>query len=106
VGGDADATAGATPDTDGRRLAEALAHARDRAITFFSLLDRHGAAAAVQADLPALAKKAGGKAKIKAPSADEIKPEIDATQKLGAAHLAACEPDYSAWLAAIGAPHR
>ena len=73
-------------------------------ITFFHLLERYDSAAAILADLPALARKAGGKTEIKAPSADEIKREIDATEKIGATHLAACEPDYSACLAAIDAP--
>jgi DNA processing protein len=73
-------------------------------ITFFHLLERYGAAADVLNDLPSLAKKAGGKTEIKAPSLDEIKREIDATAKIGAFHLAACEPDYSACLAAIDAP--
>lgn len=73
-------------------------------ITFFHLLERYGAAADVLNDLPALAKKAGGKVEIKAPPADDIKREIDATQKIGAMHLTACEPEYSACLAAIDAP--
>lgn len=73
-------------------------------ITFFHLLERYGAAGDVLADLPALAKKAGGKADVKAPPLDDIKREIEATAKLGAQHLAACEPDYSACLSAIDAP--
>ena len=55
-------------------------------------------------DLPSLAKKAGGKAKIKAPDLSETQREIEATAKLGAIHLAACGPDYSACLAAIDGP--
>lgn len=73
-------------------------------ITFFHLLERYGAAGDVLADLPSLAKRAGGKSEIRAPSIDDIKREIEATAKLGAAHLAACEPDYSACLSAIDAP--
>jgi hypothetical protein len=42
-------------------------------------LNRYGAAADVLAALPALTKKAGGKAKLKAPPANETKREIDAT---------------------------
>ena len=72
-------------------------------ITFFHLLERYGSAGAVLEDLPSLAKKAGDKG-VKAPDAAEIAREIDATAKLGAAHLAACEPAYSRWLAAIDAP--
>ena len=73
-------------------------------ITFFHLLERHGSAAAVLEDLPALAKKAGGRTEIKAPDLSEIQREIEVTARLGAAHLAACEPDYSNCLAAIDAP--
>jgi DNA processing protein len=73
-------------------------------ITFFHLLERYGSAAAVLEDLPSLAKKAGAKAAIKAPDISDIQREIDSTAKLGATHLAACEPDYSACLAAIDAP--
>lgn len=73
-------------------------------ITFFHLLERYGSAAAALEDLPALARKAGGKADIKAPSQSEIAREMDAAVKIGAQHLAACEPEYSACLAAIDAP--
>jgi DNA processing protein len=73
-------------------------------ITFFHLLERYGSAAATLEDLPALAKKAGAKADIRAPSRDEIEREIAGADKLGAAYRAACEPDYSACLAAIDAP--
>lgn len=73
-------------------------------ITFFHLLERYGSAAAALEDLPALAKKAGGKAEVRAPGKDEIEREIAAAEKIGAAHRAACEPDYSACLAAIDAP--
>ena len=47
------------------------------------------------------AKKAGGKSEIRAADPADIQREIDATAKLGAAHLAACEPDYSGCLAAM-----
>jgi DNA processing protein len=73
-------------------------------ITFFHLLERYPSAGDVLADLPALAKKAGGKADVRAPSLDDIRREIEATAKLGAVHLAACEPEYSACLSAIDAP--
>ena len=73
-------------------------------ITFFHLMDRYGSAADVLQDLPSLSKKAGGKAEIKPPPVDEISREIEATQKLGAEHLAACEPAHSPCLAAIDAP--
>ena len=73
-------------------------------ITFFHLLERYGSAAAVLDDLPALAKKAGAKADIRAPSRDEIERELAGVDKLGAVYRAACEPEYSACLAAIDAP--
>lgn len=73
-------------------------------ITFFHLIDRYGSAAAALEDLPALARNAGGHAAIKAPSASDIAREIETTERLGAVHLAACEPDYSGCLAAIDAP--
>jgi DNA processing protein len=73
-------------------------------ITFFHLLKRYGSASAVLDDLPSLLKKASAKADVRAPSRDEAEREIAAAEKLGAAHRAACEPDYSACLAAIDAP--
>jgi DNA processing protein len=73
-------------------------------ITFFHLIDRYGSAAAALDDLPVLVRKAGGKADVKAPPPSEIAREIEAAEKLGAFHLAACEPEYSASLAATDAP--
>jgi len=74
-------------------------------ITFFHLLERYdGSASAVLDDLPALARKAGSKADISAPPKSEIDREFEAADAIGAFHLAACEPDYSACLAAIDAP--
>jgi DNA processing protein len=74
-------------------------------ITFFHLLERHnGSAAAALADLPALARKAGAKADIAAPSRSEIDREIETAARIGSFLLAACEPDYSTCLAAIDAP--
>jgi DNA processing protein len=74
-------------------------------ITFFHLLERYdGSAAAVLADFPALARKAGSKADIVAPSKSEIDRELAAADAVSAFHIAACEPDYSACLAAIDAP--
>ena len=61
-------------------------------ITFFHLLERYGSASAVLEDLPALAKKVGGKAEVRAPGKDEIEREIATTEKIGAAHRATCEP--------------
>ncbi len=73
-------------------------------ITFFHLLERYGSASAILEDLPALTKKAGAKADIRAPSREEMEREIVAAEKMGAFYRAACEPDYSACLAAIDAP--
>jgi DNA processing protein len=74
-------------------------------ITFFQLLERYdGNASAILSDLPALARKAGGKSDLETPSKADIDRELDATARIGASHLAACEPDYSACLAAIDAP--
>lgn len=74
-------------------------------ITFFHLLERYdGSAAAVLDDLPSIARKAGTKADISAPPKSEIEREVDAADTLGAFHFAACEPDYSACLAAIDSP--
>jgi DNA processing protein len=93
--------------TGGER-AEWLRLSRTRGIgpiTFFHLLERYdGGAAAVLADLPAIVRRAGSKADISAPSKSEIDDEIDAVERIGAFHLAACEPDYSPSLAAIDAP--
>lgn len=74
-------------------------------ITFFHLLERYdGSASAVLDDIPSLARKAGGKSGISAPPHADIEREIEAAARLGATHLAACEPDYSACLAAIDSP--
>ncbi len=74
-------------------------------ITFFHLLERfEGNVSAAIADLPGLARKAGGKSDISIPPKADIEREIEETSKLGATHLAACEPDYSPCLAAIDAP--
>jgi len=73
-------------------------------LPFFHLLERYGSAAAVLEGLPLLANKAGAKADVRASSREEVEREIAAADKLGAMHRAACEPDYSACLAALDAP--
>ncbi len=74
-------------------------------ITFFHLLERYdGSAAAILDDLPALIRKASGKTEISIPPKADMDREIDTAKRFGADHLAACEPDYSACLAAIDAP--
>lgn len=73
-------------------------------ITFFHLFERYGSAAAVLEDPPSLARKAGGNSNIRAPDTAHIQRELEATAKLGATHLAACEREYSTCLAVIDAP--
>jgi DNA processing protein len=70
-------------------------------ITFFALLQRYGSAGAALAELPRLAEKAGRVRTPTVPAAADIKREVDRTARLGARHIAACEPDYPEALAAI-----
>jgi DNA processing protein len=95
------------PLTGGER-ADWLRLSRTRGIgpiTFFHLLEKYdSSASAVLDDLPNIARKAGAKAGISAPPKSEIERELEATARLGAFHLASCEPDYSACLAAIDSP--
>jgi hypothetical protein len=71
-------------------------------------LNRYGAAGDVLADLPALTKKAGGEAKLKAPSADETKREIDTTEKIRAMREARSPTPVRVdeIVHAVDAPHR
>ena len=79
-----------------------LSHANNVGpITFFALLRRYGSVGAAIAELPRLAEKAGRTRAPSVPAAAEIKREIDRTARLGARHIAACEPDYPESLAAI-----
>jgi DNA processing protein len=74
-------------------------------ITFFQLLERHqGDAASVLDALPSLAKKAGGKSELRIPPRSEIDRELELADQVGSYFLAACEPSYSAALAAIDSP--
>ncbi len=74
-------------------------------ITFFQLLERYGGdPAAVLADLPALARRAGSKDAVAAPKRGDIEREIEQAERLGARFIAACEPAYSRALAAIDSP--
>ncbi len=70
-------------------------------ITFFNLLERYGSAGAAIAELPRLAEKAGRTRALSVPPATNMKREIDRTARLGARHIAACEPDYPEALLAI-----
>jgi DNA processing protein len=70
-------------------------------ITFFGLIARYGSAGAAIAELPRLAERGGRAKPATVPSAAEIGREVDRVARMGARHLAACEPDYPAALAAI-----
>jgi DNA processing protein len=70
-------------------------------ITFFALLQRYGSVGAALAELPHLAERAGRVRAPSVPAAVDIKREMDRTARLGARHIAACEPDYPEALAAI-----
>src|SRR5882762_4413514 len=70
-------------------------------ITFFALLQRYGSAGAAIAELPRLAEKAGRTHSPSVPPAADMKREIERSARLGARHIAACEPDYPEALAAI-----
>lgn len=99
MGGDGD-IAGPTPHTGTRRIGPIT--------LFFHLLNRYGAAADVLAALPALTKKAGGKAKLKPPSAEETKREIDTTEKIRAMRAARSPTPVRVEeiVHAVDAPHR
>lgn len=70
-------------------------------ITFFQLIDRFSSASAALAALPDLLRKNGGKVGL--PSLADIDRELMRCEAFGARFIAACEPDYSPYLAAIPA---
>jgi len=70
-------------------------------ITFFALIARFGSAGAALDELPRLAARAGRAKPAAIPPAGEIRREVEQAQRLGARHIAACEPDYPQALAAI-----
>jgi DNA processing protein len=70
-------------------------------ITFASLIQRYGSAGAALAELPRLAEKAGRARAPSPPAIAEMKQEADRVARMGARHIAACEPDYPVALAAI-----
>jgi len=72
--------------------------------TFFRLIDRFGSAAAALAALPDLAKRGGRERPIAICPKDVATRELEAGRHLGAEALAACEPAYPRWLAAIDDP--
>ncbi|MEO1100294.1 MAG: DNA-processing protein DprA [Pseudomonadota bacterium] len=73
-------------------------------ITFSNLIDRFRSASEALGTLPDLSRKAGRKRAMTPPSPDAISQEIEATAKLGAQIVAACEADYPPLLRAIDPP--
>lgn len=69
--------------------------------TFFRLLERYGSASAALAALPELARRGGRSRPIVVCPRAEAERELEAAQELGAAVLAAIEPGYPRWLAAV-----
>jgi DNA processing protein len=70
-------------------------------ITFFALIQRYGSAGAALTELPRLAQKAGRTRTPSVPAVADIRQEADRVARMGARHIAACEPDYPEALAAI-----
>jgi len=69
--------------------------------TFFRLLERFGSAAAALAALPELARRGGRERPIVICAKAHAEREAEAAAKLGCTLLAAIEPGYPRWLAAI-----
>ncbi len=70
-------------------------------ITFYKLLERFGTAESAIRNAPDLARRAGGKKPLTIASREVAEKEISALEKIGGFMLAACEPDYPAYLRAI-----
>jgi DNA processing protein len=70
-------------------------------ITFFALLSRFGSAGAAIDQFPRLAARAGRAKPAAIPPAGDIRREVEQAARLGARHIASCEPDYPEALAAI-----
>ncbi|MEL7453205.1 MAG: DNA-processing protein DprA [Pseudomonadota bacterium] len=73
-------------------------------VTFFQLLSRFKTARAAIGALPELARKAGRKRPLVAPSRASVEAELSSLQAYGAVLLAACEPAYPRFLAALDPP--
>lgn len=73
-------------------------------ITFSSLMERFPSASEALDALPALSRKAGRKRAMTPPPNEAIRQEMEATAKLGARIVAACEPDYPPLLRAVDPP--
>ena len=74
-------------------------------VTFAQLLGRYASAGKALDALPELARRAGRKRPLVAPSVESIEREIEETaQAYGARTLASCEPDYPPLLKALDPP--
>ena len=73
-------------------------------VTFAQLLVRYETAGQALDALPELAKRAGRKRPLVAPSRGEVEDEIASTLGYGARILASCEPDYPALLRQVNPP--
>ena len=69
--------------------------------TFFRLLERFGSAAAALAALPELARRGGRERPITICAKAQAEREVEAAGRLGCTLIAAIEPAYPRWLAAI-----
>jgi DNA processing protein len=74
-------------------------------ITAFHLIERFGGATQALAGLATLTRSStGAPIKLTPPSPQSIQKELEATSRIGARFIAACEPDYPLALAAIPGP--
>ncbi|HTQ14730.1 MAG TPA: DNA-processing protein DprA [Rhizomicrobium sp.] len=71
-------------------------------VTFAQLLSRFGSASAALAELPRLARRGGGDARI--PTDADARRELDALDKLGGRMIASGEAEFPQGLAALDAP--
>lgn len=69
-------------------------------VAFRDLLLRYGSAGEALEALPSLIRKKD----IKPPSLEQVEAELEASESLGIRLIAACEPDYPAYLRAINPP--
>jgi DNA processing protein len=73
-------------------------------VTFSQLIARYGNAASALQELPRLARRGGRGESPALPTVAEVDAELAAGAALGARLICACEPDYSAALAAVDPP--
>jgi DNA processing protein len=69
-------------------------------VAFRDLINRYGTASAALEALPSLIKKKN----IRPPEIEQAEAEMEASENLGIHMIAACEPDYPAYLRAINPP--